>query len=62
MNPYLAYGVEFFPLIGFAPLIHGHAHVFLKVMEAFANAEKTKKPNWKEMFTDVYDDVPDHLV
>jgi len=33
-----------------------------QVMEAFANAEKTKKPNWKEMFTDVYDDVPDHLV
>ena len=30
-------------------------------MEAFAKAEKTPKPNWKEMFTDVYDDVPQHL-
>ena len=32
-----------------------------QVMEAFAKAEKTPKPNWKEMFTDVYDDVPPHL-
>ncbi len=31
-------------------------------MEAFARAEKTLKPNWKEMFTDVYDDVPELLV
>ncbi len=30
-------------------------------MQAFAKAEKTKKPHWKEMFTDVYDDVPKHL-
>ena len=32
-----------------------------QVMEAFAKAEKTPKPNWKEMFTDVYHDVPEHL-
>lgn len=30
-------------------------------MQAFSKAEKTLKPNWKEMFTDVYDDVPPHL-
>ncbi len=30
-------------------------------MEAFAKAEKTKKPHWKEMFTDVYQDMPDQL-
>ncbi len=30
-------------------------------MEAFARAEKTLKPNWKEMFVDVYDDVPPYL-
>ena len=30
-------------------------------MEAFAKAEKMKKPHWKEMFTDVYKDIPDHL-
>ena len=32
-----------------------------QVMEAFAKAEKTLKPNFKEMFTDVYDDVPQYL-
>jgi 2-oxoisovalerate dehydrogenase E1 component alpha subunit len=32
-----------------------------KVMEAFSRAEKTLKPNWKEMFTDVYDEIPPHL-
>ena len=61
MNPYLAYGVQLVLLIGFASFIDASVFI-LKVMEAFANAEKTKKPNWKEMFTDVYDDVPDHLV
>lgn len=31
-------------------------------MEAFARAEKKLKPRWQEMFEDVYDDVPPHLV
>ena len=35
---------------------------YLKVMEAFARAEKKLKPRWQEMFEDVYDDVPPHLV
>ncbi len=30
-------------------------------MEAFTKAEKTKKPHWKEMFTDVYQEIPDQL-
>merc|ERR1712037_912644 len=29
-----------------------------KVLEAFARAEKRLKPNWKEMFTEVYDEMP----
>jgi len=29
-----------------------------KVLEAFAKAEKVLKPNWKQMFTEVYDEVP----
>jgi len=33
-----------------------------QVMEAFARAEKKLKPRWQEMFEDVYDDVPPHLV
>jgi len=32
-----------------------------KVLEAFARAEKRLKPNWKEMFTEVYDEVPQDL-
>merc|ERR1712241_986517 len=32
-----------------------------RVLEAFARAEKRLKPNWQEMFTDVYHDVPPHL-
>jgi len=31
------------------------------VMSAFANAEKQLKPNWMEMFTDVYDQVPNNI-
>merc|ERR1712105_24405 len=29
-----------------------------KVLEAFARSEKLLKPNWKEMFTEVYDEIP----
>ncbi|XP_076069867.1 2-oxoisovalerate dehydrogenase subunit alpha, mitochondrial-like [Oratosquilla oratoria] len=32
-----------------------------QVMQAFARAEKRLKPNWKEMFTDVYAEVPEHI-
>ena len=32
-----------------------------QVMEAFSKAEKTLKPNWKEMFVDVYDEIPPYL-
>ncbi|OWF40037.1 2-oxoisovalerate dehydrogenase subunit alpha, mitochondrial-like [Mizuhopecten yessoensis] len=31
------------------------------IMEAFAKAEKRKRPNPEFLFTDVYDDVPPHL-
>lgn len=31
-------------------------------MEIFATASKKKKPNWKEMFNDVYYEIPDHLM
>lgn len=30
-------------------------------MEAFAKAEKRKRPNPEFLFTDVYDDMPPHL-
>ncbi|KAK7873206.1 hypothetical protein R5R35_006414 [Gryllus longicercus] len=33
-----------------------------QILEAFARAEKKLKPNWKEMFQDVYDTMPEHLV
>jgi 2-oxoisovalerate dehydrogenase E1 component alpha subunit len=29
-----------------------------QVMSAFANAEKLPKPNWIELFTDIYDEMP----
>nr|ACO13127.1 2-oxoisovalerate dehydrogenase subunit alpha, mitochondrial precursor [Lepeophtheirus salmonis] len=32
-----------------------------QVLKAFARAEKELKPSIKEMFTDVYDDIPPHL-
>ena len=32
-----------------------------QVLEAFARAEKRLKPNWKEMFTEVYDEIPEDL-
>jgi len=32
-----------------------------QVLEAFARAEKRLKPNWKEMFTEVYDEMPVEL-
>jgi len=31
-------------------------------MQAFAIASKKKLPNWKEMFNDVYNEIPDHLL
>ena len=33
----------------------------MQVLEAFARAEKKQKPNWKEMFTEVYDEMPEDL-
>ncbi len=30
-------------------------------MEAFEKAEKIHKPHWKNMFTDVYDEMPSRL-
>jgi len=32
-----------------------------EVLQAFARAEKKLKPNWKEMFTEVYDTIPTDL-
>ena len=32
-----------------------------QVLQAFARAEKKLKPNWKEMFTEVYDTIPTDL-
>jgi len=32
-----------------------------QVLEAFARAEKKQKPNWREMFTEVYDEMPKDL-
>lgn len=31
-------------------------------MQIFTDASKKQKPNWREMFNDVYDEVPDHLL
>lgn len=31
------------------------------MLQAFARAEKKLKPNWKELFKDVYADMPQHL-
>lgn len=31
------------------------------VLKAFNAGEKKMKPNWKEMFTDVYKYIPPHL-
>lgn len=32
-----------------------------EIMRTFTEAEKCTKPDWKEMFTDVYEKVPDQL-
>ena len=32
-----------------------------QVMMAFARAEKRLKPDWRELFTDVYDEMPTHI-
>eukprot|EP00088_Acartia_fossae_P030621 TRINITY_DN3161_c0_g1_i1.p1 TRINITY_DN3161_c0_g1~~TRINITY_DN3161_c0_g1_i1.p1 ORF type:complete len:448 (-),score=98.52 TRINITY_DN3161_c0_g1_i1:411-1721(-) len=32
-----------------------------QVLQAFARAEKRLKPNWSEMFTEVYDEIPEDL-
>merc|ERR1719470_481196 len=32
-----------------------------QVLQAFARAEKKLKPNWREMFTEVYDEIPTDL-
>jgi len=32
-----------------------------KVLESFSKAEKTLKPNWEELFTQVYDEIPEDL-
>lgn len=31
------------------------------VMKEFGDAEKRKKPQWTEMFNDVYQDMPTHI-
>lgn len=33
-----------------------------EVLSAFARAEKLPKPDWKEMFSDVYSEMPEHLL
>ncbi|XP_066997940.2 2-oxoisovalerate dehydrogenase subunit alpha, mitochondrial isoform X4 [Anabrus simplex] len=33
-----------------------------QILHAFTNAEKLPKPDWKEMFYDVYYEMPDHLM
>lgn len=30
-------------------------------MKDFSNAENKLKPNWKELFTDVYHNMPNHI-
>ncbi|XP_046985383.1 2-oxoisovalerate dehydrogenase subunit alpha, mitochondrial [Schistocerca americana] len=37
------------------------ADIKKEVLSAFARAEKLPKPNWKEMFSDVYSEMPEHL-
>lgn len=32
-----------------------------QVLNTMKESEKTLKPNWREMFTDVYYDMPDHI-
>lgn len=34
----------------------------IQVMESFAKAEKRKKPNPTELFKDVYEEIPPHLL
>lgn len=31
-------------------------------MQTFIIASKKEKPNWREMFKDVYNEIPDHLL
>ena len=33
----------------------------VQVLTAFAAAEKKQKPDWREMFTEVYDEIPKDL-
>jgi len=33
-----------------------------EIMSIFTTASKKKKPNWREMFNDVYNEIPDHLM
>jgi hypothetical protein len=33
----------------------------VQVLQAFARAEKRLKPNWTEMFSEVYDELPSDL-
>lgn len=32
-----------------------------EVLRVFAEAENKSKPHWKELFTDVYKDIPNHI-
>lgn len=32
-----------------------------EILDAFTEAEKKPKPHWKEMFTDTYFNMPDHI-
>lgn len=36
--------------------------LFLKVLKSFNNAEKKLKPEWQEMFNDVYNVMPNHIM
>lgn len=36
--------------------------IFCQVMESFARAEKKRKPDWRLMFTDVYEKMPPNLI
>lgn len=32
-----------------------------EIIRVFNEAEKKSKPHWKELFTDVYKEIPDHI-
>lgn len=32
-----------------------------EILRAFGDAERKSKPHWKNLFTDVYKEIPDHI-